>query len=88
MAKSTQKRKRGRPRLDPSEAAKAAPMTAATFGEWLVHMGWTDSEAARRLGVDPATVGRFRERGGSAVLGLACSALVEGLKSWKLSRKK
>lgn len=67
-------------------------MTPEDLRAWQAHMGWTGREAARRLGVSPATyqdwvTGTSRTTGKPVrlppLLGLACAALAAGLEPFQ-----
>jgi transposase len=77
------KRRPGRPWPNVDRTSKAQRMTARAFASWLEAQGLTDSDAARLLGTSPSTIARYREKGGPALLGLACAAVSKGLASWK-----
>lgn len=77
--KSAKKRRRGRPPVDKSRPPK---MSAADYCAWQDAMGLSDAAAARKLGASTSSIVRYREKGGSATLGLACAAVASGLPSW------
>lgn len=58
-------------------------MTASDFTAWLTRMGWSDSEAARRLGCGRNSIRFWRQRGAPLYIGLAAAALAFGLPAWK-----
>lgn len=83
MTKHPQRPKRGRPPIDKTTAPR---MTARAFIAWQGALGLTDSQAARQLGTAPSSIARYRESGGTALLGLACAAVAAGLPSWNKAR--
>lgn len=58
-------------------------MEAKDFNAWIVHMGWSDSEVARRLGLSRNSVAKYRTEGAPEHIGLACAALAFGLPAWR-----
>ena len=58
-------------------------MLAKDFSAWLDHMGFNDSEAARRLEISRNTLVKYKVEGGPAWLGLACAAIAFGLPAWR-----
>jgi transposase len=58
-------------------------MTPDAFAAWLNAMNISAAEAARRLGVSPNTVTRYKKRGGDQTLALACAALYHRMEPWK-----
>jgi hypothetical protein len=58
-------------------------MSASQFNSWLAAMGISGAEAGRRLGVGPNTITRYRRKGGSVILALACAALYHRQEAWK-----
>ena len=58
-------------------------MEANDFCAWLEHMGYSDSEAERKLGVTRKTIRGWREKGAPHYIALAASALAYGLPPWK-----
>lgn len=84
MAKALSKRKPGRPRT--VDHTKPEGMTGKQFATWQVTLGFTDSQAARALATSPSTVARYRTKGGSYLLGLACAAVAAGLSPWERAK--
>jgi hypothetical protein len=58
-------------------------MSPADFTAWLARMGWSDSEAARRLGCGRNSIRFWRQRGAPLYIGLACTTLALGYSAWK-----
>lgn len=58
-------------------------MTASAFSAFLAHMGWSDYEAARRLGAARNSVMAWKRRGAPLYIALACAALAFGLPAWR-----
>ena len=54
-------------------------ITADEFKRWQSNMKISAAEAARRLGIHPNTVARYRDKGGPMMLRLACLALFHDL---------
>lgn len=58
-------------------------MTAKEFKAWQADMGWTATEAARRLGKSADTISRYRAHGvperDAVTVALACKALANRL---------
>jgi hypothetical protein len=62
--------------------SKKVGMTANHFRAWQAHMGWTNSETARRLQRTRVTINTYKANGAPLYIGLAAAALALGLKSW------
>ncbi|WP_432284137.1 hypothetical protein SLT36_20315 [Aminobacter sp. BA135] len=58
-------------------------MDATDFVAWIDHMGWSDSEVARRLNLARNTVAKYKSEGAPSSIGLACAALAFGLPAWR-----
>jgi hypothetical protein len=58
-------------------------MTADDFNAWLEHTGFSGLEAARQLGTANNTIVRYRRDGAPHYIGLACSAICQGLPPWR-----
>lgn len=62
-------------------------MTPTDFAAWIAAMraarGWTQKACATALGVQPRQIGRWRDGGAPAYVGLACAAIVAGLPGWR-----
>ncbi|MCO5144553.1 MAG: hypothetical protein M9895_00090 [Aquamicrobium sp.] len=54
-------------------------MTADEFRRWQDAIGFSASEAAAALCVHANTISRYREKGGSYILSLACRAIYHRL---------
>lgn len=79
MTDYTKPVKRGRPEVDKTAAPK---ISAADFIAWQQAIGYSDAMAARQLGASSSSIVRYRAKGGSATLGLACAALAIGAGTW------
>lgn len=60
-------------------------MSADDFNAWLAHMGWSMRKASIALGVSKNTIPRYCEDGAPEYIGLACSALAQGLPPWRVA---
>lgn len=58
-------------------------MSKEAFIAWLTAMQISGAKAARLLGVSPNAITRYKRKGGTKMLALACSALFHRLKEWK-----
>lgn len=58
-------------------------MEAKDFTAWIAHMGFNDSEVARKLELSRNTVVKYKAEGAPAHIGLACAALAFGLPAWR-----
>jgi hypothetical protein len=58
-------------------------MSAIEFRIWQVHMGWNNSEIARRLHLSRGTVQKYADNGAPLYIALAAAALAVGLTPWK-----
>lgn len=66
------------------DAVASAEMQPEDFDAWLQHMGMSEAEAAKALGLPSAlAVRRYREHGAPKVICLACAALAYGLPNWR-----
>ncbi len=61
-------------------------MTSDNFNAWLINMGISGLEAARRLGCAKDTITKYKRDGAPEYIGLACSALYHNMKPWEKSR--
>jgi transcriptional regulator with XRE-family HTH domain len=57
-------------------------MLARNFRAWQKHMGWSNSEIARRLQIARGTVIKYRLEGAPLHIALAAVALAAGLEPW------
>jgi hypothetical protein len=57
-------------------------MEAKDFIAWIEHMGFSDRETARTLGLSRTTVAKYRAEGAPVHIGYACAALAFGLPAW------
>lgn len=62
--------------------AWAGGISADDFCAWQHSMNWPNVMAARALGASANSIARYRERGGSRTLALACAALAAELEPW------
>lgn len=61
-------------------------MNANDFIDWQEHTGFSDAEAARRLGIGSRnTIAKYRAEGAPEYIGLACAAVARQLPGWKAS---
>jgi transcriptional regulator with XRE-family HTH domain len=58
---------------------RARPMSAAAFRAWRQQMGWSERDAAERLGMSRSGVRIAEARGAPLYVGLACAALAAEL---------
>lgn len=59
-------------------------MEAKDFSAWIEHMGYSDREVTRQLGLGSRnTVAKYKTEGAPAYIGLACAALAFGLPAWR-----
>jgi hypothetical protein len=59
------------------------PVLAKDFRAWQHRMGWTNSEAARQLGIQRSTLLVYRATGAPLHIGLAANALANSLGPWQ-----
>lgn len=57
-------------------------MEAKDFNAWIEHMGFNDSEVARRLDISRNSVAKYKAEGAPDYIGYACSAIAAGLPVW------
>lgn len=66
-------------------------MTASEFAAWLAAMKanreWLQKDCAEALGVQPRQIGRWKEAGAPRYVGLACSAIIQGLEPYQGAKK-
>jgi len=65
-------------------------MTPAAFAAWLAFMRstrkWSGAKCAVALGVHGNQIKRWRDNGAPPYVGLACSAIAQGLPPWETSQ--
>jgi hypothetical protein len=61
----------------------AVTMTGPDMLNWLKAMDISAAEGARRLGIHPNTMTRYKREGAPMAIALACSALFHRLGPWK-----
>lgn len=66
-----------------TDSRKVSAVSAADVTGWQAHMGFTDAEAMRRIGIgNRGTWAGYKQHGAPLTVGLAMSAVAHGLGPW------